>query len=775
MATDRLINKDQGDSMISALGTIATNVGNITYGPQTSADKVVSMTGYAKAGTAAAISQGDTLNEAIGKLEKKVDDNATAIDGKTAGPESATVGDIATFNNVNGKVLNDSGISIQTSIDTTKDTEVPTSKAVDTYVTGKGYAVGVANSTANHLVTFNGTDGKALKDGGATIAFNATGVLDDDTAIPTSKAVQSYVTGKHYAGSSSDGGAATSADKLNIGSSNIGSATQPVYFDNTTGKPVAITNTIQSNVPANAVFTDTTYTVAEGTANGKIKVTPSSGTAYEVPVHGLGNAAYKGVADTVSTSADLVTSAAVNTKLASYVPNSDFVVAEQNIVYTLGKTGKNLFNSSDTFTTPTGLTITKNTDGAFTVSGTSTTAVNVNLGTITLDATKTYVLSGCPTGGDANTYSLLFGTTGYTKRDIGTGITLTNAPANTSLTTYISIGANYTVNKTFYPMICTAEDWAVGHDYVPYALPNSDLTVLEAEDRVALAEEIDAGAKNLLPLDLALMKSRNTGGTWTNNVYKIGNVDITVNSDGTIKLNGTSNNQFEFYIYTRVSDTFKLPVGTYMFYNSLTASTGGNWDIAINRTVSGAGVRYGSDTGNGLLFTVTDSSATTGVWIACNVSGTVFNNVTIKPMICTKAAFGVSSKFVPYRPNYDLVCNSIDDLYIRSTTKFPASARTSFELTIASYKDSGRGSFLISFTSQSVNSYVPSLYYVAVADGHFGAPVALVPNSEVVTAVTRTSDNTKLQFTVIGNTWAEPILMPLIDSGCNLKFSATWT
>lgn len=151
------------------------------------------------------------------------------------------------------------------------------------------------------------------------------------------------------------------------------------------------------------------------------------------------------------------------------------------------------------------------------------------------------------------------------------------------------------------------------------------------------------------------MKSRNTGGTWTNNVYKIGNIDITVNSDGTIKLNGTSNNQFEFYIYTRVSDTFKLPVGTYMFNNSLTASTGGKWDIAINRTVSGAGMRYGSDTGNGLLFTVTDASATTGVWIACNVSGTVFNNVIIKPMICTKAAFGVSSKFVPYRPNYDLV------------------------------------------------------------------------------------------------------------------------
>ena len=32
--------------------------------------------------------------------------------------------------------------------------------------------------------------------------------------------------------------------------------------------------------------------IAEGTANGKIKVTPAQGEAYEVPVHGLGSAAY---------------------------------------------------------------------------------------------------------------------------------------------------------------------------------------------------------------------------------------------------------------------------------------------------------------------------------------------------------------------------------------------------------------------------------------------------------------------------------------------------
>lgn len=56
----------------------------------------------------------------------------------------------------------------------------------------------------------------------------------------------------NYAGSSSAGGAATSANKLNT---NAGSTTQPVYFSN--GVPVACTYTLGKSVPSNAVFTDT--------------------------------------------------------------------------------------------------------------------------------------------------------------------------------------------------------------------------------------------------------------------------------------------------------------------------------------------------------------------------------------------------------------------------------------------------------------------------------------------------------------------------------------
>ena len=66
-----------------------------------------------------------------------------------------------------------------------------------------------------------------------------------------------------YAGSSSAGGAATSANKLNT---NAGSATQPVYFSN--GVPVATTYSLAKSVPSNAKFTDTTYSAATQSANG---------------------------------------------------------------------------------------------------------------------------------------------------------------------------------------------------------------------------------------------------------------------------------------------------------------------------------------------------------------------------------------------------------------------------------------------------------------------------------------------------------------------------
>ena len=76
----------------------------------------------------------------------------------------------------------------------------------------------------------------------------------------------------NYAGSSSSGGAATSANKLNT---DAGSTTQPVYFSN--GIPAATTYTLGKSVPSNAVFTDTHY--ASKNVVGATNATSNTATA----------------------------------------------------------------------------------------------------------------------------------------------------------------------------------------------------------------------------------------------------------------------------------------------------------------------------------------------------------------------------------------------------------------------------------------------------------------------------------------------------------------
>ena len=68
----------------------------------------------------------------------------------------------------------------------------------------------------------------------------------------------------NYAGSGSAGGSANSAVKLDTATA--GSATKPVYISG--GKPVACTHSLGKDVPANAVFTDHTYSVATQSAAG---------------------------------------------------------------------------------------------------------------------------------------------------------------------------------------------------------------------------------------------------------------------------------------------------------------------------------------------------------------------------------------------------------------------------------------------------------------------------------------------------------------------------
>ena len=174
----------------------------------------------------------------------------------------------------------------------------------------------------------------------------------------------------NYAGSASAGGSANSAVKLDTATA--GSTTQPVYFSG--GKPVAIGYTIQSNVPANAKFTDTTYNVFKAAttdaAGGKGLVpAPAKGQqgyylagdstwkAFSKSTVGLGNV--DNTADSAksvkyATSAGSATNDAKSQAITGYIRGLS--VSGRTITYTKGDGTTGTITTQDTDTTYSDMT-----------------------------------------------------------------------------------------------------------------------------------------------------------------------------------------------------------------------------------------------------------------------------------------------------------------------------------------------------------------------------------------------------------------------------------
>ena len=149
----------------------------------------------------------------------------------------------------------------------------------------------------------------------------------------------------NYAGSSTVGGSATTANALT--SKNIGSDTQPVYF-NSTGTPSPIKYTLgdastKTIKTATAVSSAAWVNLATGQKyipdmaflsywNGAVNAQGGSNLKY-CNKGAFGTAATKGVdTDVTSNSANLVTSGGVAAALANYVKKTD--VTAQTVLYT---------------------------------------------------------------------------------------------------------------------------------------------------------------------------------------------------------------------------------------------------------------------------------------------------------------------------------------------------------------------------------------------------------------------------------------------------------
>jgi len=227
---------------------------------------------------------------------------------------------------------------------------------------------------------------------------------------------------------------------------------------------------------------------------------------------------------------------------------------------------------------------------------------------------------------------------GYDVRLRYNGIDYNNTFTINSATTFEVRAYSYKVltNATITPLLCIKSVYDLDSSYQPPALPNYDLTRLESEDRASLAEVVDSGAKNKLQYDLTSLKAANTDGTWNNNVYTVLGISFTVNSDLTISVSGTR---------TSTTGNAILNLSSYTANSNDVLSQGVTYS---NCYLYARGGSTNCSSASSIAILPNDIGVSRTYAIAVPSAVTQAVSVKIYPMICTKAAFGVSNKFVPY-------------------------------------------------------------------------------------------------------------------------------
>ena len=181
-------------------------------------------------------------------------------------------------------------------------------------------------------------------------------------------------------------------------------------------------------------------------------------------------------------------------------------------------------------------------------------------------------------------------------------------------------GSSTTYNADAYPMICTNTQFNISDKYEPYALGNQVITP-------ELIELCDSGAKNLLDLSRCTF-------TGLSNSYTVSGNTITIisytTSSGIAELSLT---------------TSQLPTNTDIVLTGC-PSGGGDSTYLVDAYDNGTYINGSTDTGSGSsVFKFTTTTQKIRIRLAANYTIT---NKSFNLMVCTKAAFGVSSKFVPY-------------------------------------------------------------------------------------------------------------------------------
>lgn len=178
---------------------------------------------------------------------------------------------------------------------------------------------------------------------------------------------------------------------------------------------------------------------------------------------------------------------------------------------------------TETTKTANGVTFTVNSDGSIMVNGTATSDADFMLLRGPIQGySESYFLSGCPSGGSDTTYYISENFTA--SKDTGNGVVLNNLPSDQVWRIVIKSGTTVN-NLVFRPMLNE------GTEAKPYSKWFAGL-------KNVFFKEIVSTGRNLIPYPYADGMSKTTNG-----------ITFTVNTDGTVTVNGTATENANFMFF----------------------------------------------------------------------------------------------------------------------------------------------------------------------------------------------------------------------------------
>ena len=167
-------------------------------------------------------------------------------------------------------------------------------------------------------------------------------------------------------------------------------------------------------------------------------------------------------------------------------------------------------------------------------------------------------------------------------------------------------------------------------------MTSEDVEQINTNKNNILTLESKNGSKNYLNYDKNILQSLNTGGSWADNVWTIGNgVTLTVNADNSITLNGTSTAGKTIYLAKNLnitSDTYILSMTTPLIsklWAGMSAVGGGEYNFTSPNSYISQNCQPNNIT----------------VYID---NGCVLDSITLYPMLCDDESWSLSHNYQQY-------------------------------------------------------------------------------------------------------------------------------